>query len=141
MFTKTYNRGETMKHQDGIGTIINRFEQEEEKQNIETFNRLFFNCKLNGFDPDLTVTIGDYNKGRRTVKIGDTMELEHEFSLIDLTMSLNRLKPFILRYPNGDFIGRFNSILEASEHLDIAYATFRNYLAKSHYVLEELTHG
>jgi hypothetical protein len=126
-------------HAEGIGSIINRFENEED-QNVETFNHFFPNCKLTGFEPHLTVTIGEYNKGRRAVTIGDNITLDHEFSLIDLTLSLNRLQPFILKHPNGDFIGRFNSFHEASEHMDMAYSTFRNYVAKSKYVIEELTH-
>lgn len=126
--------------EEGIGSIINRFENEP-LQNIETFNRLFYNCKLAGFEPHLAVTIGEYNKGRRQVSIGDTITLEHEFSLIDLTLSESRLQPFILKHPNGDVIGKFSSILEASEHLDMAYATFRNCLAKSKYIIEELTHA
>lgn len=124
--------------EEGIGSIINRFENEKE-QTVETFNRMFHNCKLKGFDYNLTVTIGDYNKGYRCVTIGDTITLDHEFSLIDLTLSETRLTPFILKYSNGDIIGKFNSYNKAAEFMDMDYGTFRNKLSKSNFIVEELT--
>jgi hypothetical protein len=127
-------------HEEGLGSIINRYENEE-FQNLETFNKLFYNCKLAGFDPNLTVTIGDYNKGRRAVTIGDTITLEHEFSLIDLTLGLTRQTPFLLTdNKTKEIIGRFYTYLAAAEHLDMAYTTFRNAIARSDYIVLELTH-
>lgn len=122
---------------EGIGSIINRFDNEK-NQNVETFNELFFNCKLNGFEPSYSVTIGEYNKGRRIVTINDNIQIDHEFSLIDLTLSLSRLNPFLLKHLNGDMIGRFYSFKQAADYLGMHYSTFRNYVANSKYVIEEL---
>jgi hypothetical protein len=119
----------------GIGTIIKQFEQEKE-QNIETFNRLFYNCKLLGYEPHLSVTIGEYNSGRREITINDNITLFHELSLIDKTMGEVVTKRFILYYPNGDEIGRFSNFLAAAEFLDHTTGTLKSYIEKKIYVQE-----
>lgn len=124
-------------HEKGIGTLINEFDALS-IQTVETFNEVFHNCKLVGFDPKLNVTIGEYNKGRRTVTIGDSIILEHEFSLIDLTWGIDRARPFNLKYPSGEIIGKFNFYIEAYNFLDICQSKFKRDLANSKLILEEL---
>lgn len=123
---------------EGIGATINRFETME-LQNIETFNELFPNCKLTGFDSDLSVTIGDYNNGRRNVTINDNIQLEHVFSHIDYTMGYRISKMFLLSHSDGTFIGKFNTWSEAADLLDLTTNALRNGIIKKRYIFQELT--
>lgn len=127
----------TKNNRESIGQTINRFETMPQ-QNIGTFNELFPNCQLTGFSPELSVVIGEYNKGLRTVIINDTITLEHEFSHIDYTLGDVVVSRFILFDANGETIGKFNSFTDAAREIGLSTYLIKSYISTGKIKIKEL---
>lgn len=112
-----------------IGNLINKFEEMPE-QNVETFNEVFKDCPISGYDPKSTVEIGELANTARKITINNTETFWHDMLNARVEIkdkrARNSSKAIRLFDSENRFIGEFDSTETASATLGISRSTFNH---------------